>query len=220
MEIARRAIALCAVALGRFAISCSTGDAGSGGHEGGVDSRAGEPIDSTAQELSDDHASASTDVGTVGPFDAPSVDSSQCTAQLEEAGVCNDLTLSSSAVTPTCVAGEAPTAQGGSISDGTYVLQSVVLYGGCPAEGTFITTWSICGSAWQVAETASSEAGSSTLRVDFTADVGATSVTLTPTCLADVNEPTSVRGYTVFGEQLLSLQTIEGATSVGIYQRQ
>ncbi|MGA3124930.1 MAG: hypothetical protein ABSF69_29655 [Polyangiaceae bacterium] len=58
MEIANRAIALCVVALGSPAISCSTGAAGSGGNEGGADSPVREPIDSAAQELSDGHRAA------------------------------------------------------------------------------------------------------------------------------------------------------------------
>ena len=57
-------------------------------------------------------------------------------------------------ISPTCLSGEPPVAQGGPIEDGLYVLQSVVLYGStCPAPTYFTgrATWLVCGTQWLTA---------------------------------------------------------------------
>lgn len=209
------------VAVAAIASACSTGAGAGSGNSVDASSGDGEPTDSfTASDSPADAAAAPTDGGVQGASDGfASGDSSQCSLPIEQAGVCNDVPLEGSAVTPTCVAAEPPTPGGGTIANGTYVLRSVVLYGACPSEGTFVTTWDICGNQWQVVQN-DLEAGAPTLRVNFTADMGAASVTLTATCTANINEGTSMRSYTASGSQLQFIQLVEGATSVETYQRQ
>ncbi len=73
-----------------------------------------------------------------------------------EAGVCNGLTLSGPPVTPTCLTGEPPVAQGGVVADGLYVLQSVVEYAtSCPASPNLFTgraVWLVCGADWETVD--------------------------------------------------------------------
>jgi hypothetical protein len=67
-----------------------------------------------------------------------------------EAGVCNGLPLIGDTIVPTCNAGEPPVAQGGTVADGLYVLESIVIYGGtCDmAANTGRVVWLVCGNVW------------------------------------------------------------------------
>jgi hypothetical protein len=60
------------------------------------------------------------------------------------------VTVSGPAVVATCANGEPPTAHGGTVPDGLYVLQSTTFYGACPSipANTGWVTWIVCGDAW------------------------------------------------------------------------
>lgn len=156
-----------------------------------------------------------------GPSDA-----SLCAFSLEEAGVCNDVSPGGPAVDIACVGGEPPEPQGGVIEDGTYVLQSSVIYGVCDAEPASATTWSICGNEWMVAQMSYADGGSALYRVDYSATVGTSSVTLTPTCQVNTgnSEQTMTRGYTSSGGTLtfITSYTLSNGISVivGTYAKQ
>jgi hypothetical protein len=161
----------------------------------------------------------------MGPFDAYDArsiadvlaDASACPTTPEEAGECNDVMLSQVVVTETCASGEPPQPEGGTIEDGVYVLESVAIYGqtGC-VPGAVATAWSICGSQWAVAQRNLDEAGESIYRVDYAASVGATAISLTPTCEADVGGLTPMtRDFSATPAGLTFITTYPG--SVGSY---
>jgi hypothetical protein len=63
---------------------------------------------------------------------------------------CNQVTVSGPPIVPTCASGEPPTAHGGTVPDGLYVLESTTFYGGCPSitQNTGWVTWIVCGNDW------------------------------------------------------------------------
>jgi len=67
------------------------------------------------------------------PFDAAPPVRDATTGLDAGLGACNAVPQLGSQVSFICSMGVAPTPQGGSIVDGTYVLTAVIFYGGCPA---------------------------------------------------------------------------------------
>jgi hypothetical protein len=122
-----------------------------------------------------------------------------------DGGMCNTIVPQGPAITDTCVSGEPPEPQGGTIEDGFYDLQSSAWYGGCQPTTTQ-TTWSICGDVWEVAQnnlaSAAPDANFNTIQVGYTISPNPTSVDLTPICSTAPGEPTFTRGYTVSGANL------------------
>lgn len=97
-------------------------------------------------------------------------------------------------------------------------------YGGySPAEG-FQTTWVICGSHWDVAETVSGTDGGEftllTLRADFEASIQGVDVSLTQTCSSDQADHSGMRTFTVSGDQLTFQQSLNGLTLVSTFNLQ
>jgi hypothetical protein len=92
------------------------------------------------------------DASSDGRSDSPAA----CLLMPTDAGTCNTLALTGTVVTRTCVAGEPPTAHGGTVEDGTYVLTSVTIYAGCPDGGREQAidrgTWVICGDQWETVQ--------------------------------------------------------------------
>jgi len=196
------------VTVGAFGAGCSNGAGASGGSSpNGSDS--GAETDSAA---GGDTTAALSDGGAPG-------DSPQCPLPVAQDGICNYVPVEGATVMSTCAGGEPPTAQGGPIADGTYVLQFVTLYGGCPIEGTLITRLEICADQWQVAENYAGDAGALLVRMNFMAVVNASSVTLTPTCVANATEAASTPSYTASGAILQLIQQIDDATLVDTYQK-
>ena len=94
---------------------------------------------------------------------------------------CNPLAPSGPLVTSSCSSSEPPQAQGGTIADGTYVMQSAIWYGGCQPAATVQSTWQMCGGLWYNAESiAGSDAGTS--ETNYTSAVEGSKVILNPTC--------------------------------------
>jgi hypothetical protein len=143
-----------AIVLGQAACSSSgssagTQEAGIGfpdvfpGTSGGSSSGSTSGSDSAAQG---DVASSSSGGGSVCPLQP---DGGGFSAILPSP-TCNAVTVSGPAIVPTCASGEPPTAHGGTVPDGVYVLQSITFYGGCPdiPTNTGWVTWIVCGNAW------------------------------------------------------------------------
>ena len=80
-----------------------------------------------------------------------------------------------------CSSAAIPTAQGGTIVDGTYVLASATYYGSpCPTEQDRIK-WLICGSSWQAVLDVSTNVPT-TNAYDFNVVESGTSLTIQLTC--------------------------------------
>jgi len=62
--------------------------------------------------------------------DAPGTGS--CQLEITQDGTCNALALQGTTITSTCSTAAAPVASGGTIEDGTYVLETSTYYGSCP----------------------------------------------------------------------------------------
>ena len=85
-----------------------------------------------------------------------SLEGGTCAFHENDAGTCSDVPLLGAPVETVCVSGEPPQPQGGTVEDGTYVLDSYVGYGACvPSDGGPSQTWAICGNRWDFAYTGS-----------------------------------------------------------------
>jgi hypothetical protein len=86
-----------------------------------------------------------------------------------DSGVCNALAPTGPLVTEACSSGSVPAPQGGTIQDGTYLLESVTYYGPCPATLTQDrVVWVICGNRWDSAQVI----GSATTTYDVSVSAG------------------------------------------------
>jgi hypothetical protein len=127
--------------------------------------------DGTTQDAGVDAADAATDATDAGACGLVPVDG----------GACNGLATSGAAVVPSCKAGSAPTATGGTIPDGHYVLTKLEFYNVsvCPTDQEKID-WVICGSAW---ETVQSSTGSPAANhVNATVTASGNTLSLARTC--------------------------------------
>ena len=99
---------------------------------------------------------------------------------------CNTLVATGQAIKPNCSGKTPPTAVGGNILDGHYVLTAVDYYnfggGTCPMETEKID-WVICGTQWETVQAV----GMSTSHFNVTTLVQSPKLTLTITCPPNVN---------------------------------
>ena len=176
----------------------SSGASGSSGAGGSGSSGASGSSGSSSGGSSGSNASSS------GAADAPSggTDSSleggTCAFHENDAGTCSDVQVVGPLVALMCLSGEPPQPQGGTIEDGTYVIQSYVAYGGCPTVVAANTTWDICGDRWDIAAVSASDldaAPSAPTRINLVAQAQGTTVTFTQTCPA-ASAGLMPRGYT------------------------
>ena len=131
-----------------------------------------------------------------------------------------------------CSSTEPPQPQGGTVEDGTYVLEAFTHYGGCPtAPEISNTTWSICGDHWDVAQVVpmnseNVDAGLlPILRLDFAATFQGASVSLALSCEPSNTSASSLaaRGYTASSTSLTFIYpdpNTDGAIEVSHYARQ
>lgn len=126
-------------------------------------------------------------------------------------------------VHPTCISAEPPQPQGGTIEDGTYVLQTFALYGSCLTTQDFADTWVVCQGHWDIGQiTAAADGGTSPANANFTAIVQGTTVAFTSTCSHLVSvQATMSRGYTATPGHLRFVFPYQsGTTAVGDYVKQ
>lgn len=114
------------------------------------------------------------------------LDSGICGLMPVDGGLgCNTLVTTGQAIKPNCHGGGPPTAVGGSIADGHYVLTGVDYYNfntTCPQETEKID-WVICGNQWETVQAV----GNNTSHFNVTALVQSPKLTLTVTCPPNVN---------------------------------
>jgi hypothetical protein len=216
-------------ALATALVACSTSNVSSTREAG---SEAGSGID----------AQSDTDTGDASPGMPGDESSAQsdssfaldaaCVAPENDAGTCSIVYPSGAVVAATCSSAEPPQPQGGTIVNGTYVLDTFTHYGNCPTRPDVAsTTWSICGDHFDVAQLVplnpnNPDAGTAPLlRLNFTGAVQGTTVTFTLAC-----EPTgttsnglSPRGYTASPSRLVFIYpdaSSPGAVLVSSYTRQ
>ncbi len=198
------------------------------------------PVEATdGAPLPGDGASAANDAGSVrdGPVadaassGAPDASSdgtmAACAIPPDDGGTCFSVQALGPLITETCVSGEPPEAQGGTIENGTYVLDSFGDYGGCPTTPEVVsTTWDICGPNWVAGEiapnTTTPDAGN---RPDttfaFVATVQGTSVSFGKSC--GPMDALPMRGFTATSTGLAFIypsQVTAGAIVVSHYARQ
>ena len=175
--------------------SGGNGSSGSAGSSGGSGS-SGSGGSSTGGGGGSDASSSSPDARS-GGSDA-TLEGGTCAVQENDAGTCSDLQALGSLVGLVCMPGEPPQPQGGSIEDGTYVIDTYSAYGGCPQQVVASTTWAVCGDRWDVVavSAAALDAAIGTpTRINLVAQAQGTTITFTQTCPA-ASAGLMPRGYT------------------------
>jgi hypothetical protein len=148
---------------------------------GSIDPRQDAAADATfeaAAETGDDRPS------TADARDAANrAEGGTCPPPVTQDGTCNSIPLRGVTIRSTCSPAPIPQPGGGSIDDGTYVLDTMTFYGTCPANAAQQrTTWVICGGSWQMIEeleriSGNPDAGLLTERVGVSMMLQPTSVT-------------------------------------------
>ncbi len=111
-----------------------------------------------------------------GEAGKPTSDGGKTCAPLpSDAGTCGAPGVMGGAVRPMCSSTTPPTAIGGAIVDGTYVLRSATYFGTCPFASPERITWAICGTSWQ---TTQERQGATTATFNLDATVMASKTTL------------------------------------------
>ncbi len=195
-------VAVCATGCG----SSSSGDANLADGSGAEDARSADDASGGSSGGSRDDA-ASGDDGGSSAFDAYVA----CTVDENDAGTCNSIVPMPLLITATCSTAEPPQATGGTIVNGTYVLDGYVHYGYCPTTPDIAaTTWSLCGDAWDVSQLAprmptNVDAGLLPPVVyDFRVTVTGATVAFYQSCAAtsEGNVTLGTRGYTATAHDL------------------
>ena len=170
--------------------SSSSGSASDGGGSGTDADGLGQggSVGNDAKSTSDD---AGEDSSTPRPDASPPSDGGAGSACMltpveppDGAVGCNQVTAVGPLIQETCSDAGAPTPHGGTIVDGTYVLESATYYGVCPTAPNVTqdrVTWVLCGDQWQSTQIIG------TMRSSFNVvagpgDAGAASIVITETC--------------------------------------
>jgi hypothetical protein len=198
-------------------------DATSGADRGAYDGTPGNRV-STGDALNSDTSMA--DAG--GVTDARACVLSDADDMGSAAGACYDgsLTISASTfgswITPTCMNSEPPQMQGGTIEDGTYVLQSVSYYGTCPSIQPTLTNWFIAGDAWAALEVVEvDDAGNiAIMSAAYSAVMADNEVILCPTCIQRIPNAIDTRTFTASPKQLTFTAYQGGTWTVATFVNQ
>jgi hypothetical protein len=179
---------------------------------------AGETPDGSTPSLLD---STVTLEGSLGAADA----SITCVSPDTDAGTCNSVEPAGPVVTSMCSDAEPPQPEGGTIVDGTYVLETNTVYGPCPSPPIVTrTTWVVCGSKWDGAQLESLPDGGTlpAFRSNFLVDIQATSVAFSLACepTDTSTSPMAPRSYTATPDNLTFIYPDNGAIHVTVYARQ
>jgi hypothetical protein len=94
-----------------------------------------------------------TDSGGGGDSAMGSEAGGACNPTPPDDGACNSLAPSGPLVPYECISATIPTAEGGTIVNGTYLLTASAFYGTpCPTPENDRDTWLVCGTTWQTAQ--------------------------------------------------------------------
>jgi hypothetical protein len=87
-------------------------------------------------------------------------------------------------VTLQCVSGTLPPPQGGTITNGVYVLATATYYGTCPGTEVDRDRWLVCGTNWQTLQDSAMNGGPEMAAADNfnVTPSGGTSITLQGVC--------------------------------------
>ncbi len=148
--------------------------------------RVGGSEDASAEVALDPSLDAALDEAETGP----------CELDVVMGGTCNSLSFAGPILTAMCSPVAAPTPHGGTIETGTYVLDSMILYGPCQVEHER-ATWEICGSSWETIQesdrvTGDPDAGTDLQHFGVTTTQYSRSITATVECssaYADATPP-------------------------------
>ena len=203
----------------------SSGAASSSGGSGGAGSGSSNSS-SGASSNGGSSGAGSTSGGSSGARDAASPPADAATCGIAEVPMtCNAINPTGPMVHPTCVSSEPPQPQGGTLEDGTYLLQAFTYYGSCPTAGAdFLSMWVACNGRWDLGQnTASLDGGPTTpLRANYTTTVQGTTIAFTTTCDATPGTTSMMsRGYTATpGHLRFIFEGTPGTVSVGEYAKQ
>jgi len=130
---------------------------------------------------------------------------------------CNGVALQGSPLMTNCHNGPAPTAMGGTIRDGLYVLDQLDFYGdsnSCPKESERIV-WTICGQNWSSVQ----DSGGGSVYYNVDAKVGAVpgSITLNLQCPSTT---TVLDHYDASNNSLTLYININGGIRLDRFKRQ
>jgi hypothetical protein len=172
--------------------------------DGGSDAANGEPQDSSLSHAQGD-AAMCTPIATDGGFDG---------------GACNSLSLQGAGVQATCPSDPLPTFTGGTIEDGSYLLQSIAFYNGCPGEAvTARASVRFCGDQEQ--SVGYFMFGSTELRnlLDNAFTVAGSTISTTVVCPAAASATPQADQYTASSTQFVIASDFgSGVTEVLTYQ--
>lgn len=191
-----------------------------------------EPAAGTSSGASGSSSGAS---GSSGTGSSSSSGTSGSSGTIDDAGTsvdsgptadpeCNKLTQQGQPVDALTSIGVAPTPQGGSIVDGTYVLTSATLYTNAVADGTKVLTSAATIEITGTSVKAVNTTGNDVTRANTTIAVSGTDITLTPTC--NFPEKDGGLGAPAMGEYTATATTfsnfgvLNGATYVLEYTKQ
>jgi hypothetical protein len=135
-------------------------------------------------------------------LDAPSrSNDAACGLEPTDAGSCNMVVQGGPFITSVCSPQPLPTAQGGAIEDGTYVLDALTYYAGvCPsAPDIERITWAVCGQQWEAVEDSTiSDGGIHTNRLNLARVSQGNTLSSNLTCVPGITQPTmaAAQAYT------------------------
>ncbi len=163
------------------------------------DATAGDAISAADANETDDASFAGGDTGTTTTVAA-------CLSMIDAGATCNALQPQGPTIVATCSDASAPQPMGGTIVDGTYVLQSMTIYGTCPTtEETGRFTWLVCGDVWTSAQEtptspADPDAGVTVIHVNASVAATGSSLAVNQICAA----PNSTRAKSTWNYDVTS----------------
>jgi hypothetical protein len=150
---------------------------GSNGTDGTTGADSGGGMDATMMM---DTSANDADMDGTSSMDAQKDTGGGNCGLMPDAGTCNTLVATGQSIKPNCHGGGPPTAVGGKIADGHYVLTGIDYYNfntTCPTELEKID-WVICGNQWETVQVS----GNNTSHDNITANVMSPKLALSVTC--------------------------------------
>jgi hypothetical protein len=218
--------------------ACDSSDHGAGPQDGAARlGDSGPTIETTPGDgeasLEDAASGPESDAAAAGG-DASAPDASwdgatpTCLPPRNSAGTCYQVEPLGPLVTSSCSSAEPPQVEGGTILNGTYILDSLVFLGGCPATPLIeSTTWVICGENWVAGDSIAvspDAAAESSSPLAYIVTIQGTSVSFGPSCGVVIPESDmEPRGFTATDTGLTFVyanSSLSGSTIMSHYTLQ